>query len=159
VLAKRFLDAGYDTFAKIAAAGEEGLKKIPGVNPRMLSGIVAQAAEFAQEAAQMRTRKVAELKQRVSGLKAQVQDIAVHVRDRFGEEVAGKTGKKVEQEILKVITSLERAEEQLENRLKKAGKGLAKTEQRLTVLAEDSLKGFGKGLKKARKSLQKVFDR
>ena len=34
VLSRRFVEAGYDTFAKIAAAGEEGLKKIQGLNPQ-----------------------------------------------------------------------------------------------------------------------------
>jgi DNA uptake protein ComE-like DNA-binding protein len=43
VLAKRFFDAGYDTVAKVASADVEDLKKIPGVNPRMLQQIVTQA--------------------------------------------------------------------------------------------------------------------
>ncbi len=36
VLAKRFIEAGYDTPGKIAHASIEDLGKIPGVNPRML---------------------------------------------------------------------------------------------------------------------------
>ena len=40
VLSRRVLEAGLDTFAKIAAAGEEGLGAIPGTNPKLLTGIV-----------------------------------------------------------------------------------------------------------------------
>lgn len=36
ILAQRFIKAGYDTFDKVAAAGEEGLRKIQGINPRMI---------------------------------------------------------------------------------------------------------------------------
>ena len=49
ILSRRFIEAGYDTFAKIAAAGEEGLRKVPGVNPRMLASIVAEAKALSGE--------------------------------------------------------------------------------------------------------------
>jgi Holliday junction resolvasome RuvABC DNA-binding subunit len=157
VLAQRFVEACYDTFKKVAAAGEEGLKKIPGVNPRMVRAIVTQAGELAGAAENNRTKKVEELKLRAASLKEQVQGIALGVRDRFKDEVAGKAGTKVEKEIVKVITSLEKVEETLESRVKKAGKGLAKAEKRLESLTDAGLKGVGKGLKKARKSLKRVF--
>jgi Holliday junction resolvasome RuvABC DNA-binding subunit len=157
VLAQRFVEAGYDTFAKVAAAGEEELKKIPGINPRMVRAIVTQAGELAGEAENSRAKRVEELKQWAASLKEQVQGIALGVRDRFKDEVAGKAGKKAEKEIVKVITSLEKVEGTLESRLKKAGKGLAKAEKRLEGLVDAGLKGVGKGLKKARKSLKRVF--
>jgi Holliday junction resolvasome RuvABC DNA-binding subunit len=157
VLARRLVEAGYDTFAKVAAAGEDGLKKISGINPRMLQAIVTQAGELAGEAGKSRTRKVEELKQQASSLKEQVQGVALNVRDRFREEVAGKAGKKVEREILKVIASLEKVEGKLETKAKKAGKGLVKAEKRLAGLADAGLKRVGRGLKKARKSLKRVY--
>jgi Holliday junction resolvasome RuvABC DNA-binding subunit len=157
VLAQRLVETGYDTFAKVAAAGEEGLKKIPGINPRMVRAIVTQAGELAGEAEKSRAKRVEELKQRAASLKAQVQGIALGVRDRFKDKVAGKAGKKVEKEIVKVITSLEKVEGKLESRLKKAGKGVAKAEKRLESLTSAGLKGINKGLKKARKSLKMVF--
>jgi len=157
VLAQRFVEAGYDTLAKVAAAGEEELKKIPGMNPRMVRAIMTQAGELAGEAENSRAKRVEELKQRAASLKEQVQGIALGVRDRYKEAVAGKAGKNVEKGILKVITSLEKVEGKLESRVKKAGKGLAKAEKRLEGLADAGLKGIGKGLKKARKSLKRVF--
>ncbi|MGP8154948.1 MAG: helix-hairpin-helix domain-containing protein [Smithella sp.] len=40
VFAKRFLEAGYDTFAKITAAGKEGLSNIQGINAQMVQSIL-----------------------------------------------------------------------------------------------------------------------
>lgn len=155
VLAQRMVEAGYDTFAKVAAAGEEGLKQVRGINPRMLQAILTQAGELAGETGKSRARKVEELKQRASSLKEQVQGVALSVRDRFRDD--GKAGKKVEKEILKVIASLEKVEGKLETRAKKAGKGLVKAEKRLSGLADSGLKRVGRGLKKARKSLKRVY--
>ena len=157
IVSRRLVEAGYDTFAKVAAAGEDGLKKIQGINPRMVRSIIAQAGEMAGDAHKGRAEKIGELKQRAASLKEQVQEIALGVRDRFKEEVAGKVGKKVEKELVKVISSLERVEGKLETKVKKAGKGLAKAEKRLGALADAGLKGVGKGLKKARKSLKRVY--
>lgn len=157
VLARRLVEAGHDTFAKVAAAGEEGLRKIQGINPRMVRSILTQAADMVDDAAKSRAVRVEEMKQRAAALKEQVQGIALGVRDRFAEEVAGKSGRKVEKEILKVISSLEKVEGKLETRVKRAGKGLVKAEKRLAGLADSGLKGVGKGLKKARKSLKRVF--
>jgi hypothetical protein len=157
ILAARMVEAGIDTLDKVAAAGEEGLKKIKGLNPRMIPSILAQANDLAGEAAKSRERMVEELKKRAAALKEQVQGIALGVRDRFKEEIAGKNGKKVEKEILKVITSLERVEAKLSKRVKQAGKGLTRAEKRLEELVDAGLKGVGKGLKKARKSLKRVY--
>lgn len=156
VLSRRFMEAGYDTFARIVEAGEEGLRKIPGVNPRMLGSIVAQAGELAGESKKNRAQRVDALRLKAESLKERVQGIALSVRDRFRDEVAGEAGRKVEKEILKVITTLEKVEGKLETRVKKAGKGLAKAERKLEELSLSGLKKVGKGLRKARKSLKKV---
>jgi len=156
VLAKRLVAAGLETFEKIAAAGEEGLKKVSGLNPRMASSIAAQAGEMASDEGKSREERVAILKNKATALKEQIQGIALSVKDRFKEEVAAKNGRKVEKEIMKVINSLEKVERKLETRTKKAGKGLTKAEKRLSGLADAGLKGIGKGLKKARKSLRRV---
>ncbi|HEY6006972.1 MAG TPA: helix-hairpin-helix domain-containing protein, partial [Geobacteraceae bacterium] len=81
---------------------------------------------------------------------------ALSVRDRFGAEAAGKCGKKVEKEIVKLIDSLEMVEGKLESRPKRADKGLGKAAKRLSGLADADLKGVRKGLKRARKSLKRV---
>ena len=157
VLSQRMVEAGYDTFAKIAAAGEEGLKKIRGTNPRMIPQIISQAAEMAGEANKSRAEKVEELRQRAASLKGQLQNIAFSAWDRFKEEVTGKAGKRVEKQLLKVISSLEKVEGKLETRVKRSGKGLAKAEKRLAGLTEAGLDSVGKGLKKVRKSLKRVY--
>lgn len=158
ILAARLAEAGIDTFEKVVAAGEEGLKRLRGLNPRMVPSILAQANDLIGEAAKSREKKVEELKSRAAALKEQVQGIALSVRDRFKEEIAGKSGKNVEKEILKAVTSLEKVEAKLTKRVKRAGKGLAKAEKRLAGLVDSSgLKGVGKGLKKARKSLKRIY--
>ncbi|ABQ26820.1 helix-hairpin-helix domain-containing protein [Geotalea uraniireducens] len=159
VLSGRLVEAGYDTFAKVAAAGEDGLKKIPGINPRLVTSIVEQAGQLVGEAQTTRAQKVENLKRSAAILKEQVQGVALRVRDSFAQEAVGKTGRKVEKEILKVISSLEKVEGKLDTRVKKAGKGLAKAEKRLAALADAGLADIGRGLKKARKSLKRVLAR
>jgi len=149
VLSRRQAEAGYDTFAKVAAAGEEGLKNIQGINQRMLSAILEQAGQLAGEGRASKTEKVEALKRHAASLKEQVQGVALRVREDFKEEIAGKTGKKVEKQIMKVIASLEKVEGRLETRVKKAGKGLEKAEKSLALLAAAGFAEIGKGLKKA----------
>jgi uncharacterized protein YoxC len=157
VLAGRLAEAGFDTFAKVAAAGEEGLKKIQGINQRMIPAILEQASQLAGEIRTTKAQKVEELRQRVSGLKEHVQGIAQRVKESFPEEIAGKSGKQVEKQIIKLIASLEKVETKLETRVKKAGKGIEKAGKRIALLAEAGVADTGKGLKKARKSLKKVL--
>lgn len=156
VLSRRLVEAGYDTFAKVAAAGEEGLKKVQGINQRMVSAILEQAGQLAGEGRATKAQKVEALKRQAASMKEQVQGVALRIRENFQEEIAGKAGKKVEKQIMKVIASLEKMEGKLETRVKKAGKGLAKAEQNLALLAAAGLADIGKGLKKARKSLKKI---
>jgi len=164
VLSHRLVQAGYDSFAKIIAAGEDGLKTIQGINPRALRSIIDQAVEMAgemaEDVAKSKAEKIGELKQRAACLKGQLQELALGIRDRFADVPCGKTGKtgkKVEQELVKVITTLETLEGKLDTRIKKAAKGLTKAEKRLAGLTGSGLKAVGKGLKKARKSLRNVY--
>lgn len=157
ILARRFVEAGYDTHGKIAEAGEEALKAIKGTNPRAISSIISQAADLADEVGKARAKRVEELKGAAATLKGQVEGIARGIRDRFADELQGKQGRKIEKELLKVMAALERVEGKIGKRVKRAGKGLAKAEARLAGLAEQGAKGVGKGLKKARKSLKSVL--
>ncbi|NVN93139.1 MAG: helix-hairpin-helix domain-containing protein [Desulfuromonadales bacterium] len=162
VLSRRLVEAGCDTFAKIVAAGEDGLKKIQGVNPKLVGAIIAQAVEMAgeilEENHKSKTEKIGELKQRVVCLRCQVQKVAFSVRDRFMDQVRGKNGKKVEQELVKMISTLEMVEAKLDDaRMKRAGKVLTKAEKCLGDLTGAGIKNVGRGLKKARKSLKDVY--
>jgi hypothetical protein len=156
VLSVRLAEAGYDTIAKVVAAGEEGLKRVRGINQRILPSILEQAGQIAGEGRPTRAQKVEALKRQAASLKEQVEGVALRVKENFREDIDGKTGKKVEKQILKVLVSLEKMEGKLETRVKKAGKGLAKAEQDLALLAAAGLADIGKGLKKARKSLKKI---
>lgn len=156
-MSRRFVEAGYDTYARIAAAGDEGLKKVQGLNPRMIQSITAQAQALVDEAQKSKTEIVAELKQKTASLKEHVQEIALAARVRYKNEISGNVGRKLEKEVGKVISSLKRVEGKLERRVKKAGKGLLKAEKRLACLADVKLKDIGKGLKKARNSLKRGF--
>ena len=157
VLAVRLASAGYDSFAKVAAAQENELRLIAGINPKLIPSIIAQAAELAAESEHGQAHKIEALKQLAASLKEKVQEIALSVRDRFKDEIVGKGGRKLEKEIVKVITSLEKVEQRLETKVKKSGKGLIKAERRLEGLAEAGLKKVDKGLKKARKSLKRIY--
>jgi predicted flap endonuclease-1-like 5' DNA nuclease len=56
VLARRLIEASYNTIAKVAAAEEHGLKKIPGMNPQKVRSIVTQAREMTAEAEKSRPK-------------------------------------------------------------------------------------------------------
>ncbi|BEH09485.1 MULTISPECIES: helix-hairpin-helix domain-containing protein [Geobacter] len=157
VLAKRLAEAGHDTFGKIAAAGEEGLRAIKGMNPRSVASIVAQAAELAEGKAEDRARRVEELKAAALTLREQVEGVARTVRERFADELEKKTARRVEKEFLKVVTTLEKVEGKIGRRVKRAGKGLAKAEKRLAGLADTGLKEVEQGLRRTRKALKRVL--
>ena len=46
VLSQRLVEASYSTIARVAAAEEHGLKRIPGMNPQKVRSIVTQAREM-----------------------------------------------------------------------------------------------------------------
>lgn len=152
VLAGRFVEAGLDSIEKVAAAGEEGLKGIKGINPRSVPSILSQAAGMAADASAGRVR---ELRERTAVAAGRVQEIAADVRERFGEEIAGKTGKKVEKDILRIAASLASVAVKLETKGKRAGKVLSRFEKRLPGLEGAGLKEIRKGLKKTRKTLKR----
>jgi predicted flap endonuclease-1-like 5' DNA nuclease len=56
VLARRLIEASYNTIAKVAAAEEHWLKKIPGMNPHKVRSIVTQARELTSEAEKNRPK-------------------------------------------------------------------------------------------------------
>ena len=158
VLAKRLVEAGLESYEKIAAAGEERLLNIKGMNPRAVPGILIQSEQMLAEVQAGKSRKEEELKQSAQALREHVQGIAVDLRDRFSADLAGKMGKKVEKDIMKVILSLEKVETKLQSSSRKrTAKGLAKAEQRLGGLEGADLNKARKGLQKARKSLKKVL--
>lgn len=157
ILAARLLEAGIDGYEKVVAAGEEGLKKIKGMNPRAVSGIIAQASELASAVASEPEKKVAELREKSASLTGRVQEIASDVKERFTEEIAGKIGKKVEKQITRIVGSLEAVAAEAKVKRKRAAKGLKRAEEHLNIEAGAGLKEIRKSLKKARKSLKRII--
>jgi helix-hairpin-helix protein len=157
ILSLRLIEEGLDSFAKIAEAGSVGLSKVKGINPRMVESIVEQARRLAATAAVDKEAQVNDLRQAISKLRDSVQTIAATARDRFQDELAGKTGRKLAKHLIRVCESLERIDQKLPKRSKRVGKGLVKAEQRLTGLGEASVASLCKGMKKTRKTLKKVL--
>jgi len=150
VLAGRLVSAGMDSLEKIVAAGEEGLKAIKGINPRAIPVILSQAAAMSSDASE---RRLGELRERTAAMGLRVQTMAADVKSRFGEELAGKDGRKVERDLLRIAGSLDTVAVLLEKRRKRAWKVLSKFEKRLSALEGAGLKEIRKGLKKTRKML------
>lgn len=159
ILAKRFIKAGYDTFDRIVAAGEEGLKSIQGINPKTIPSIIKHAGALAEETSAAHDKKVAELKKAAAGIRKQVDGMSDTLKARRGEELRGKSGKRIETELHKMITALEKTELKLGKRVKRAGKGLTKAGHSLSGLTPDmEAEAIERTLKKARKSLKKIYD-
>lgn len=156
VLSRRLLAEGHDSFSKIVQLGEDGLKKVTGINPHAIPSILQQAASLAVEEDSDRAVRIKALQDSIGALRNSVQDLTASARERFTEKLAGKTGLKLTEYLVRFIDALEKAENGAEKRIKKTGKGLLKAEQRLEGLADTGLKELRKGLKKARKALQKV---
>jgi len=156
VLAKRLLESGHDSFAKIAKLGESGLRKVPGINQKAVPDIVAQADRLAAAAGSDRDTKVAVLKETLQGLRQSVQALASTARDRFSEELSGRTGRKLTDALVRFLGALEELEGSAGKKLKRTGRVVIKAEQHLEGLAEAGLKDLRKGLKRARKALQRV---
>ncbi len=156
ILASRLLGTGIDSFEKVAAAGEETLKKIKGINPRAVPGILAQASELASADVAEPEKKLAELREKSIALTGRVQEIAEEVRGRFREEITGRIGKKVEKQIVRIVGSLEAVAQEPGVKRKRAEKGLARAEKHLSFRGEAELKEIRRSLKKARKSLKRI---
>jgi len=160
ILGKRLYDAGFDSFAKIAQAGEEGLKKVRGVNPRYISSILEQAQQLSEAAHTGHTghpARVEALQQRLSEVKEKVETLAETTRKRFQEEMSGKVGKKLTSDLVRIEAALERMHDGGKNCSKRAGKALAKAQERVAGLEDVSLKKVRKGLKRARKAVLKAL--
>jgi predicted flap endonuclease-1-like 5' DNA nuclease len=50
VLSQRLVENGYDTISKLAAAQTKGLERIPGMHPKQVRTIVAEARKMTGEA-------------------------------------------------------------------------------------------------------------
>jgi len=156
VLAVRLLEAGHDSFAKIVKLGESGLKEIKGINLKAIPDIIAQAARLSEKKPGTGDEQVTLLKESLQGLRHSVQELTRTAKDRFSEKLAGKTGRKLTESLVRFIDAVEKLEAKAGKKVKRSGKAVIKAEQQLKGLAETGLKELRTGLKKARKALLKV---
>lgn len=156
VLSVRLLEAGHDSFAKIVKLGESGLKEIKGINLKAIPDIIVQAARLSEKKPAARDQKVALVNESLQGLRQAVQELTRAARDRFSEKLAGKTGKKLTESLVRFIDAIEKLEDKAGKKVRRTGKAVIKAEEQLEGLAETGLKELRKGLKRARKALQRV---
>lgn len=157
VVAQRLVEAGFDSFAKVAAAGEEGLRKIRGLNPRGISSILEQAQKLAADAREGTDAQRLALQETAERLQKQVRELAATLRERLADKLPEKKGVRLEKEVDKLLKGLAKVQKQQGIRIKRARKSLAKTGKRLEGLAENGIKGLTRGLKKARKPLKRIW--
>lgn len=155
VLSQRLLAAGVDDHAKLAALGEEGLRQVPGIQPRAVPAILAQAAELAAAAAIGPEAQQQTLAEQCDRLRRQVQGLAARPQDAEEDQADERHGKRLDKQVRKLLVGLERAAGQAAERSRRVAKSLAKVEKRLDALAGQDLKDLTRVLKKARKPLKR----
>lgn len=157
VLGKRLYDAGFDSFKKIAQAGEEGLNKVRGITPRNVKGILEQAKQLSEAPHPADPAAAEALQQRLSEVREQVQALAQTTRQRFQEKLSGRSGKKLSADLVRIEDTLERMQDSGKKGSKRVAKALAKAQKRVIGLEDASLKKVRKGLKRARKAVLKAL--
>ena len=157
VLSKRLQEMGLDSFEKIAQADEEVLKKISGINPRMVTSILLQAKTLSEAPTAAAEERGEVLRRLLFGVKAKVQTLVEVTRQRFPDELTGKHGKKISRDLGRIVDALEKIGAYGKKRYKRAGKALEKAEKRVEGLQEASIRKVHKGLKKARKTVRKAL--
>ncbi|QXE91915.1 helix-hairpin-helix domain-containing protein [Geomonas subterranea] len=157
ILGKRLYDAGFDSFAKIAQAGEEGLSKVRGVSRRHVGSILQQARELAGLEQDERQEPAQRMQERVLEMREMVENLAQATRDRFEGEISEKCGRKLGADLERIENALSQMHDFGNKRSRRIAKILTKAEKKVTGLEEASLKKVRKGFKKARKAVLKAL--
>lgn len=156
-LVRRLQDAGLDSFAGIAGAGEEELKQIKGLNPRNIASIREQAQKLAESREADGLAAIEALQSHIAGVRQQIQTLAQSARDRFQDQIDGKFGKKLSIEMVRIEDCLSGLKLEGKKGVKRASKALDKVDKRLGGLSEDaSVKKVRKTFKRARKAIGKA---
>jgi hypothetical protein len=156
ILAKRIYDAGFDSFRKIADGGEEGLQKVRGIPPRSIAPILEQARQLAEGPPKDSPERQEQVKKQVAEVREKIQILAKDARARFQEKLAGKTGKKMTADLVRIEDALQQMGSDGQKRVKRTEKALSKAGKRVDGLEEASLKKIRKSLKRARKAVLKA---
>jgi hypothetical protein len=157
ILVKRLQDAGLDSFAKIAQAGEKELSRIKGINPLKISSILDQAKQFAEVEPAAEPVAAGVVQRRLVEVKELVRTLAETTRERFQQELEGKCGKKLALDLSRIQETLGSIGIEGKKKSRRAGKALKKVQKRVAGLAPDAgLKKVRKTLKRARKAVLKA---
>ncbi|MBJ6724965.1 helix-hairpin-helix domain-containing protein [Geomesophilobacter sediminis] len=156
VLAKRLFDAGLDSPAKVAQAGEEGLQKIRGINPRAIATILEQAGQLAENAHEPGAAAET-VRRKLTEVRDQVQGLAESTRNRLGDQLSPKCEKKLSSDLVRLVDALQRIEDRSPKKSKRSAKALDKAQRRVEGLEDASAKKVRKGLKKARRAVLKAL--
>lgn len=157
VLAKRLAEAGFDTLPRLAAANEEDLAAIKGLQPGAISGILAQARDLVgTERAENDDKSLTDMLDDAERLRVGVSSLVLKLRDQHAEIDDCKAQRALRKEITRVLATLERVEASLSEQLRRLGKKLAKADARLTTVPKDDLEALTKGLRQTRKAIDRI---
>ncbi|GFO69771.1 hypothetical protein GMLC_33500 [Geomonas limicola] len=157
VLAQRLNEAGLGSFSAMVEAGEPGLRKVSGISPSRIDSLLEQAQQLTAASAEQPPSSSAALQQRLAQVKERMQTLAEQTREQFADRLAGKQGKKLAGDLVRIDDALSRLGDGGKKGAKRAAKALNKVEKRVTDLDGISLKKVHKRLKKARKALIKAL--
>lgn len=157
VLAQRLTEAGLDSCRSIVDAGEAGLQKIKGIRQQAIPSILEQAKECSEGTVTSKAEQIDTIQGKIDALTDQVHRIAQNAKERFYDVLDGRCGKKLANDLVRIVADLDSIDVSSVKRLKRTGRGLDKARKRVTGLEEASLKKVRKGLKKSRKALLKVL--
>lgn len=156
ILSQKLIAAGHDSCAKVAALGEEGLKQFKGINPKAIPSILEQATQLAKQDGSDREARISALKDYAATLRQSVQNLTASAREHGNGKIPKKVERKITDALVDFLFALEKVEGRAHKRVKRTGRGLAKAAERLEGLPAGNLKAIRKGLKRAKKSLQRV---
>jgi hypothetical protein len=156
VLAKRLSDAGFDSLEKLAG-GEDDLRQIPGISPTSIDSIVKQAKQLAEAYPHGDPGNDQAVRKLLAQVKAKLEALARTARDRYEDQLSGKTGKKVTSDLVRVEDALGQLGKGQLKRPRRAAKALGKVEKRVSGLEDASLKKIRKRLKRAKKAVKKAL--
>lgn len=157
VLAKRLVEAGIDTPARLATASQEQLAAIKGLPPGKIPALQEQARTHLDT--EQSGGAEAGLKQMLDDaerLREGMETLVRKLRDRHADSEDGKVQRNLRKEVTRVLATLERVEASLSEQLRRIGKKLAKADAKLAGVAQDDLQALTKGLRDTRKAIDKI---
>lgn len=145
-------DQGIDSVDKLAVARAQDLAGIEGLQPDQITAIIEEAKQLTEDS-------LSELVEDAARLKAAVEKLVLHIRDRINSsDTSDKKKKALRKEISLTLGSLEKVEAALSEQLLHLSRSLAKADARISRVADSNVEEIMDGLKKARKKIDKAME-